>query len=141
MPCQGCSGEHHACCREWDPICLSPDIYIVFTFQTVRPNIHISSSACWWSCLASHPLRPTVTIHQILMLDLSCRGEDEEKTHKIAKSLSGAACRGGYLFVGSDEGPGFERLHNTGAGSYGERETFPLGKFFDLPGHEDDEAD
>ena len=89
----------------------------------------------------SQPLRPTATIAQTLTLDLRCRGEDEETTQKIAKSLSGAACRGGYLFVGSDEGPGFERLHNTGAGSYGERETFPLGNFFDLPGHDDDEAD
>ena len=89
----------------------------------------------------SQSMRPTATIAQTLTLDLSSRSEDEEKTHKIAKSLSGVACRGDYLFVGSDEGPGFERLHNTGAGSYGEREKFSLGKLFDLPRGDDDEAD
>jgi hypothetical protein len=80
-------------------------------------------------------------IIQHLTLDLSCRSEDEERTHKIAKSLSGVVCHGDYLFVGSDEGPGFERLHSTGAGTYGERERFPLGNFFDLPGGREDEAD
>lgn len=77
-----------------------------------------------------------------LTLDLSLKNEKKEITKKISRSLSGVAQLGECLFVGSDEGPGFERLHRTGKKTYGQRDTFGLGEFFkNLHGEDKDEAD
>jgi hypothetical protein len=77
-----------------------------------------------------------------LTLDLSLAGEKSKTTEKIARSLSGVEQQGECLFVGSDEGPGFERLRRTGEKTYGRREKFGLGDFFKgLPGKDKDEAD
>ena len=54
-----------------------------------------------------------------LILDLSSKDEKKKLTQKIACSLSGVEQRGRCLFVGSDEGPGFERLQRTGKRTYG----------------------
>ena len=77
-----------------------------------------------------------------LTLDLSLAGAKRKVTEKFARSLSGVEQRGECLFVGSDEGPGFERLQRTGKKTFGRREKFGLGDFFnDLPGQDEDEAD
>jgi hypothetical protein len=77
-----------------------------------------------------------------LTLDLRLAGEKEKTTEKIACSLSGVEQQGECLFVGSDEGPGFERLQRTGEKTYGRRDKFGLGGFFKgLPGEDKDEAD
>jgi hypothetical protein len=76
-----------------------------------------------------------------LTLDLTFEGEKRKKTEKIAMSLSGVDWYKGYIFVGSDEGPGFERLKEIEEGVYRARARFELGDFFDLPGDPDDEAD
>ena len=77
-----------------------------------------------------------------LTLDLSLAGAKRKVTEKIARSLSGVEQRGECLFVGSDEGPSFERLQRIGKKTYGRRDSFGLGDFFkDLPGKDQDEAD
>jgi hypothetical protein len=77
-----------------------------------------------------------------LTLDLGLPSEKEMLTEKIASSLSGVDQLGDCLFVGSDEGPGFERLQRTGKKTYGRRDRFGLGDFFKgLPGSDKDEAD
>jgi Protein of unknown function (DUF3616) len=77
-----------------------------------------------------------------LTLDLSLADEKRKITEKIARSLSGVDQQGECLFVGSDEGPGFERLQRTGKKTYGRRDRFGLGDFFKgLPGKDKDEAD
>ena len=76
-----------------------------------------------------------------LTLDLSLADEKRKITEKIARSLSGVDQQGECLFVGSDEGPGFERLQRTGKKTYGRRDRFDLGDFFKgLPGSDKDEA-
>jgi hypothetical protein len=45
-----------------------------------------------------------------LAFDLALEGEEAKKTEKIAESLSGIAWHGSCMFLGSDEGPGLERL-------------------------------
>jgi hypothetical protein len=86
--------------------------------------------------------RRDATVVRHLTLDLSLPGEKEKITEKIASSLSGVDQRGKCLFVGSDEGPGFERLQRTGKKTYGGRDRFGLGDFFEgLRGGDKDEAD
>ncbi len=86
--------------------------------------------------------RRDATVVRRLTLDLSLADEKRKITEKIARSLSGVEQQGECLFVGSDEGPGFERLRKTGEKTYGRREKFGLGDFFKgLPGKDKDEAD
>jgi hypothetical protein len=76
-----------------------------------------------------------------LSLDLTLEGEPGRQTRRIAESLSGVDRLGDCLFLGSDEGPGLERLQAVGKGTYGNRSEFLLGPLFSLPGEEDVEAD
>ncbi len=86
--------------------------------------------------------RRDATVVRHLTLDLSLADEKKKTTKKIACSLSGVDQQGECLFVGSDEGPGFERLQRTGEETYGRRDKFGLGDFFEgLGGKDKDEAD
>ncbi len=78
-----------------------------------------------------------------ISFDLAREDEEKKRTEKIAESLSGIAWEGGCVFLGSDEGPGLERLVPIGGegGRYGGRVEYPLKPLFDLEGDKDDEAD
>ena len=91
--------------------------------------------------MSAYKPRDAVVVRR-LTLDLSLAGEKRKLTEKVACSLSGVDQLGECLFVGSDEGPGFERLQRTGKKTYGRRDRFGLGDFFKgLPGSDKDEAD
>jgi Protein of unknown function (DUF3616) len=87
------------------------------------------------------PASRDATIIRRLSLDLTVEGEPEKTTRKIAGSLSGVDHQDGCPFLGSDEGPGIERLAALGKHDYGSRREFPLQPLFRLPGKAREEAD
>ena len=84
--------------------------------------------------------RKAVVLHR-LTLDMAMDNEPRKKTEQIAESLSGVVWHGGCLFLGSDEGPGLERLRSRESDACGGRKEFPLEALFDLPGESGEEAD
>lgn len=76
-----------------------------------------------------------------LTLDLGRPGEGATRTARIATSLSGLDRAGDWLFVGSDESPGLDRLERVQRRRFGRRATFPVRSILDLPGDAGEEVD
>jgi hypothetical protein len=58
-------------------------------------------------------VRHEASIIRRLSLDMTLDGEPRTTTEQIAESLSGVDWHDGYLFLGSDEGRGLERLESA----------------------------
>jgi hypothetical protein len=89
----------------------------------------------------SDVVRHEASIIRRLSLDMTLDDEPRTTTEQIAESLSGVDWDDGYLFLGSDEGRGLERLESGDRGRYRKRDEFLLTTLFGLAGDPGEEAD